>query len=104
MSQRWKSPYFATHAGKRFSKAKNLEKYGLSLKEYDRLVKKADGHCGCCGIKVEGTLSVDHNHTTGKVRGLVCSSCNSTIGMAKEDVNRLYACIEYLKEHGSVHD
>ena len=44
------------------------------------------------------SLSVDHCHTTGKVRGLLCQSCNTGIGLLKEDTKLFMAAIEYLEK------
>ncbi len=67
------------------------------------------GRCAICGrgIRLErGKMEdrelrahVDHNHTTEKVRGLLCNSCNLLLGFAKENVNVLKAAIKYLKVH-----
>ena len=42
---------------------------------------------------------VDHNHSTGKIRALLCSNCNTAIGLLKEDIPRVERLIEYLKLH-----
>ena len=51
---------------------------------------------GSCGSGRR--LAVDHNHTTGKVRGLLCSNCNTLLGKAKDNVNILQAAIDYLND------
>lgn len=74
--------------------------YNLSLSVYKELYSKQEGCCACCG-KHESTLSkklgVDHCHTTGKIRGLLCNICNLALGYAKDDVRILANMIEYLK-------
>lgn len=81
----------------------DLQRYGLTETEYNQLVKKQNGVCRCCGISPEQTkfsrLAVDHNHKTGKVRGLLCGSCNRALGMLRENVKTLEAMICYLKEY-----
>lgn len=79
-------------------------KYGIGLEELDRLHKKQSGLCAICGSKDPGPpgfcLHVDHNHTTGEVRGLLCSSCNFGIGNFGDSVSNLLCAIEYLKQYG----
>jgi Autographiviridae endonuclease VII len=69
--------------------------YGLSLEEYNEMVKAQDGKCLICGDS--GTLNVDHSHKDGKVRGLLCSRCNTSLGLAREDIGVLEKMIAYLK-------
>jgi len=45
--------------------------------------------------------AIDHNHQTGKFRGILCLNCNSMLGMAKDDANVLLKAIEYVSERGS---
>jgi Recombination endonuclease VII len=77
------------------SRAKNLRKYGLTLEDYERMFIEQDGVCAICKRPPQKKpLSVEHDHATGKVRGLVCWPCNFRIG-AVESV--LYSRIlEYL--------
>ena len=63
-------------------------KYGISLDEYNKILKEQNGVCAICGQQeramskhgVLNTLAVDHDHETGKVRGLLCYSCNVKLG------------------------
>lgn len=71
-------------------------KYGISLNQYDKLYKKQGGLCGICG-KRKSVLCVDHNHTTGKVRGLLCNLCNQALGLFYENPVSLKNAISYLK-------
>lgn len=64
--------------------------YGLSLEDYDRLVEQQDGKCGICGTTdpggsgTRGNLHVDHDHRTGRVRGLLCAVCNVQVGVLEK--------------------
>lgn len=80
--------------------------YGLTLEEYNRMAAEQDEVCAICGkpetIKNRFTkryLSVDHNHQTGKIRGLLCSKCNSVIGYAKDSITTLKNTIKYLEKY-----
>ena len=71
-------------------------RYGISLKEYWDLVSAQNGVCAVC--KTSGNkLHIDHSHKTGKVRGLLCGSCNRGIGLFKDSKSLLSKAIEYLE-------
>lgn len=74
-------------------------KYGITLAEYDRLLEAQGGVCAICerGDSSGRRLSVDHNHETGQVRGLLCLNCNTVIGLAHEDTDLLHRIAEYLE-------
>jgi hypothetical protein len=79
-----------------------LEKFGLTVAEYDAMLAKQGGGCAICGTppdsqKRKRILCLDHCHSTGKVRGLLCSKCNLGIGNFSDDVERLEVAITYLK-------
>lgn len=74
-------------------------KFGLLWDEYESLKAQQGGRCLIC--KEEKKLGVDHDHSTGKVRGLLCSNCNSAIGMLNDNVELLKAAIAYLKSSKS---
>ena len=70
--------------------------YGLTPEAYDILLAKHDGSCHIC--KQIKNLSIDHRHTTGEVRGLLCTNCNTALGSFKDDVALLKRAIEYLED------
>ena len=77
--------------------------YGITLADYDRMVEKQDGKCAICEStepRSNGArFAIDHDHKTGKVRGLLCGLCNTAIGKFKDDVALLQSAIEYLRDH-----
>lgn len=80
----------------------HLKKYGLTPESYNEMFSKQKGCCAGCNrhqTEFNRNLVVDHNHETGKVRGLLCISCNLMIGYAQEETKTLYNLIEYLNEH-----
>lgn len=78
-------------------------RYGISLDEYQALFDKQGGVCAICGKPetrmhkgVVARLSVDHDHKTGKVRGLLCQPCNHGLGGFKDNLDLLSNAIDYL--------
>jgi hypothetical protein len=94
---------------KRYSKnpenhRKNLLKkaYNLTLEDYDNMFSSQNGFCKICGVhqtELKSKLCVDHNHETGKVRGLLCMQCNFGLGVMKEKISNFENAIIYLKEN-----
>lgn len=85
------------NAQQRNNRAKRL--YGLSLVEIAAEVKKNNG-CACCGATEPGNKFgwvVDHCHTTGDVRGVLCHHCNLALGNVKDSVDHLRKLISYLE-------
>jgi Recombination endonuclease VII len=85
-------------------------KYGISPEEHERLFVQQRGVCAIC-LRSETAmdkrtgkareLAVDHDHTTGAVRGLLCSNCNNGIGLLAESPDILRRAAEYLEESGA---
>lgn len=76
------------------------KKFGLSLEDYDAMMTKQDNRCAICGsYQTYKKLAVDHDHKTGKVRGLLCNDCNIGIGYLKDNEQTLENAIEYLKRN-----
>ena len=74
--------------------------YGLTLASYKELVKEQDGKCALCSREPE-LLVVDHDHETGKLRGLLCNKCNIGIGFLGDDTDGLQRAIRYLEKQAS---
>jgi hypothetical protein len=75
--------------------------YNLNQKDYDAMLEKQGGVCAICGdkeIRVATRLCVDHDHATGRIRGLLCVRCNHGLGHFKDSVGRLSRAIEYLSQ------
>ena len=66
---------------------KHLKKYGLTLEQYEAMHNAQNGVCAICGKPNQNNriLCVDHDHKTGKVRKLLCTSCNSKLGIYEEN-------------------
>ena len=77
--------------------------YGITLKEYDELLEKQGGCCAICSTDTPqgGRFHVDHNHNNGEVRGLLCSNCNTALGLLQDNQLNLLNAVKYLQERGS---
>ena len=71
-----------------------LHTYKITRAEFDQLILDCDGRCSIC--RDDGKLVIDHDHTTGDVRALLCGHCNRMLGAAKDDPARLMAAAEFL--------
>lgn len=83
-------------------KRAGLKKFGLTVEAYNLLLEKQNGACAVCFTKpVTQALSVDHDHRTGKVRGLLCQSCNVGIGFLKDDARLMRNAADYIESRGN---
>jgi len=95
---------------KDYNRKQHLAKYGITLEGYIKLLQEQDFKCAICRIEKDlqkpngkgtcsASLCVDHNHKTGKIRGLLCSNCNFALGLLKEDVNIAKTLVKYLENN-----
>jgi hypothetical protein len=75
-----------------------LKTYNISLKDYKEMLNNQYGLCAICFSKDKRKLAVDHNHKTGKIRGLLCQRCNQGIGMFQDNYELLINAIKYIKK------
>ena len=83
-------------------------KFGITRHEYAEMFHFQNGGCAICSKPETATrngkikaLAVDHDHQTGKVRGLLCADCNQGIGKLKEDRSIFISAIQYLDKHSA---
>jgi len=92
--------YLQTEKGKVTKRKHALKQnYGITLEQYDEMFKKQNGICAICKkINLDGhRLSVDHNHTTGKVRSLLCNRCNFLVGAIENNKDLIKQVFKYLE-------
>lgn len=84
------------------------KKYRISLREYKEMLLSQDGCCAICGSeeviairRKTFSLAVDHDHKTGKVRGILCHGCNRALGHMKDDPEILRAAADYLEKNSA---
>lgn len=105
-----KRKHSLSYARRNPEKLKNrslLNKYGITLDDFKAMKEKQNNICIGCRkpetaihniTKQVRELAVDHCHTTGKVRGLLCSRCNIILGLSSESCETLKNLIDYLKK------
>lgn len=76
--------------------AKLVRKYGITFDEYAQMEEDQDWLCAICKQSSTQILCVDHDHETGKVRGLLCNNCNKGIGLLGDTLERLRSAAAYL--------
>jgi hypothetical protein len=74
-------------------------RYGITLAEYEEMERQQDGKCQICG-KRPPRLAVDHSHETKSVRALLCTNCNTAVGMLDDDPALAEAVAAYLRVYG----
>ena len=88
---------------KEFRDYEKMRKYKISQQDYEAMKKAQDNRCAICGNRQllhinNGELNIDHDHKTGKVRGLLCNYCNTGIGMLKDNISTLKNAVKYLSK------
>jgi hypothetical protein len=112
---RWKpaSKFNTAAGGKRLrskckaciNRKRRLSQYNLTDEEYVALLQAQDYRCGICGVlhnTSRGRLCVDHDHESGKVRGMLCFYCNFKLGEWENNRGRFTAYLEGRTIHGDV--
>jgi hypothetical protein len=88
----------------RSREAKLKRKYGIDLEIYQNMKNTQNNRCAICESPEENrVLNVDHCHSSGKVRQLLCSRCNLVLGQAGDNISLLEKCILYLSTHNTVY-
>lgn len=71
--------------------------YGITAERYHAMLAEQRNACALCGVTFTKTPLVDHDHTTGRIRGLLCAGCNNILGLARDSAERLRAAADYLE-------
>ncbi len=106
-----KGPEWRKQFSRRYEKTRKVcrrrldlkTKYGITPAEYDKMLAAQGGGCAICQSKDAhnrwGTFHVDHNHDTGKVRGILCNRCNSALGLLGDDMEGVLKFVDYLTKY-----
>lgn len=109
---RAKNPEFAQRdrdRSREFSRSKMLAGFGLTEADFQNLLVEQRNACAICGNQFTvisggrsraGKVHVDHDHATGKVRGLLCMQCNALLGNARDNLTVLAGARDYLSDRG----
>lgn len=108
----WKDPEKAREKEREYSKRyfqenpdrrvlhmrrKRAARYGLTADEYDAVIAKANGACELCAA-TDRKLVLDHCHSTGVIRGVLCTACNTSIGKLGDTSKSLLRAVAYLQK------
>jgi hypothetical protein len=115
-SNRWSREYY--HASKERRQKQQasyvMRRYGVSVADLEKVLDRQAGRCAICQLAWTDCfpakrsrhrsmflhyLCIDHDHKTGRVRGLLCNSCNTAIGLLEEDEARCYRAVAYLRSN-----
>ena len=74
-----------------------VKRYGITVDDYAEMLVSHENKCGICGREFSRSPHIDHDHNTGKVRGLLCYPCNSGLGQFQDSPEILKKAVEYLE-------
>lgn len=89
---------------KEYLKKYHIKKHGITPEQRIEMFNMQEGKCKICGkhqSELKRQLLIDHNHITGKVRGLLCNNCNIMIGMSNDNSERLRIAADYLDKNNN---
>ena len=103
-SKNWqkRKEYYSSEIGIASSRRSHLKRiYNISLEQYEKMSLQQNHKCAICGSSEMNyknkVLCVDHNHTNGEIRALLCGLCNTGLGNFKDNKKLLFKAIKYLK-------
>ena len=87
--------------GKEHEQRRRLRAYGITQEQYDEMMRSQGGQCAICRTEEPGQKGwqIDHDHENGNVRGLLCRTCNLSLGYMEDDPKRLEAAAAYLRSN-----
>lgn len=87
-----------------FRARERKRRYGLAITGYDEMLVAQKGRCKLCGSTDPGrqVFLVDHDHSTDKIRGLLCSKCNSGLGLFNDNPELLALAAKYIRKEGNI--
>ena len=106
-AREWQRVFRLTSAGKLQVRASNLKQYGLTPDQYDKMLAEQGGVCASCHQEETHrnqygvvSLAVDHDHTSGVTRGLLCGRCNRALGLLGDSAQRIQELLRYRESWG----
>lgn len=102
---RKESGHYRSECKECLSKLSTFRSTGWTPEAYEKAYIAQKGRCAICGCKLDSSrytrFAGDHDHKTGKLRGLLCTNCNTALGLMKDSPLRLQSAIDYLKRHST---
>lgn len=98
--QAYAAAHYSANKAKKAAQAR-ARNYGLTPEAYAALLERADGRCEMCR-EVLKRICVDHDHTTGAVRGLLCNGCNGALGRLGDNEAGLLRALAYLRRDANI--
>jgi len=102
--KKYRDEYHAARAAsgerQKYDALYRLRKYGLTQEAFDALLREQGGSCRICRTDSPGAKrgwNIDHDHATGRVRGILCHRCNAALGLLDDNAERAEACAAYLR-------
>lgn len=106
-----KKPVYYKAMGKARYQRARLREFGMTKQDYDLLLEKQEGRCAICRAEhndsrnlSKDSFAIDHDHSTGKVRGLLCFRCNTSIGGMRDDAALLRSAADYIERAAGAGD
>ena len=94
-AEAWRKDWWAKN-GKKHLRARQEGRYGLAPGMISEMLKRQDNLCAICAVSLSPKFAVDHDHATGKVRGLLCPGCNLGLGTFKDSAKLLRLAAIYI--------
>lgn len=96
-NREWCKQYYSKNKHK-WRERSYKNKYGLTIEEVNEMLLSQNNQCPICQSAFKKTkyMNIDHNHQTGKMRQILCSKCNTAIGLLDENIERFRRAIDYL--------
>lgn len=83
-----------------------IRRYGITVEQFGQMMERQQGRCAICGdppdpngVKAASRLHIDHDHTSGQVRELLCNHCNRGVGAFRDDPELMRKAIAYIESH-----
>ena len=98
----WLSRWLQTDTGRLYRRRQWLKQYGLTIEQHDMILRSQGGKCYICqrlpgSLPAGRALAIDHDHRTGRVRGILCQSCNAFLSLVDGEPQRLIRVARYLQ-------
>lgn len=95
-SREWRANH-AVHSRELEREARLRRKYGMTVENYNRMLLLQNFGCAACRRRPDEELVIDHDHRSGRVRGLLCRHCNTVLGLVFEDPENLSRLANYIQ-------